>query len=110
MGTCEFVVRLLARVTGEKRGARYVWHKMLVAPFLKKKNICRRKKISRRDFGNKNKIQYSGYGSWTVVFSTKQRWRCDVHGGHGAENGCAAHVMRGPRSCSVVSAGDLSGP
>ena len=107
MGTCEFVVRLLARVTGEKRGARYVWHKMLVAPFLKKKNICRRKKISRSEL-KKNSV----FGLWFVdgCFSTKQRWRCDVHGGHGAENGCAAHVMRGPRSCSVVSTGDLSGP
>ena len=26
------------------------------------------------------------------------------------EKCCAAHVMRGPRSCSVVIAGDLSGP
>jgi hypothetical protein len=41
---------------------------------------------------------------------TKQRWRYDVQGGHDAEKRCAAHVMRGPRSCSVVSAGDLSGP
>ena len=37
VGTCEFVVRLLARVTGEKRGARYVWHKMLVGTVPEKK-------------------------------------------------------------------------
>jgi hypothetical protein len=40
-------VRLLARVTGEKRGARYVWHKMLVGTVPEKKKICRRKNISR---------------------------------------------------------------
>ena len=51
-------------------------------------------------------------GLWFVdsLFFTKQRWRYDVQGGHDAEKRCAAHVMRGPRSCSVVSAGDLSGP
>ena len=44
MGTCEFVVRLLARVTGEKRGARYVWHKMLVGTVPEKKNVEGKKK------------------------------------------------------------------
>jgi hypothetical protein len=39
-------VRLLARVTGEKRGARYVWHKMLVGTVPEKKK-SRRKNISR---------------------------------------------------------------
>jgi hypothetical protein len=82
---------------------------MLVAPFLKKKRYVEGKRFPGADFGNKKN---SVFGLWFVdgCFSTKQRWRCDVHGGHGAENGCAAHVMRGPRSCSVVSAGDLSGP
>ena len=109
MGTCEFVVRLLARVTGEKRGARYVWHKMLVGTVPEKKKYVEGKIFPGADFGNKKN---SVFGLWFVDswFSTKQRWRYDVHGGHGAEKRCAAHVMRGPRSCSVVSAGDLSGP
>jgi hypothetical protein len=72
--------------------------------------ICRRKK----DFQERTlEIKTNSvFGLWFVDswFSTKQRWRYDVHGGHGAEKRCAAHVMRGPRSCSVVSAGDLSGP
>jgi hypothetical protein len=50
-------VRLLARVTGERRGARYVWHKMLVGTVPEKK-IWRRKKEKKKvrghraDFGN----------------------------------------------------------
>ena len=44
------------------------------------------------------------------LFQSKQRQCCCVHGGHGGERRRAAHVMRGPRICSVVSAGDLSGP
>jgi hypothetical protein len=40
-------VRLLARVTGERRGARYVWHKMLVGTVPKKKNREGRKKKKR---------------------------------------------------------------
>jgi len=38
------------------------------------------------------------------LFQSKQRQRCCAHGRHGGEKRCAAHVMRGPRSCSVVSA------
>ena len=57
VGTCEFVVRLLARVTGERRGARYDWHKMLVGTVPEKKKIWRRKKEEKKkvrgaDFGN----------------------------------------------------------
>jgi hypothetical protein len=44
-------VRLLARVTGERRGARYDWHKMLVGTVPEKKNMekeeRRKKKGSR---------------------------------------------------------------
>jgi hypothetical protein len=40
-------VRLLARVTGEKRGARCVWHKMLVGAVPEKKKYVEGKKISR---------------------------------------------------------------
>ena len=68
MGTCEFVVRLLARVTGEKRGARYVWHKMLVGTVPEKKKYVEGKRFPGADFGNKKKFSISGYGSWTVVF------------------------------------------
>jgi hypothetical protein len=73
VGTCEFVVRLLARVTGERRGARYDWHKMLVGTVPEKKNMekeeRRKKKGSRSGLWKLKKIQYSGgYGSWTVVF------------------------------------------
>jgi hypothetical protein len=51
-------------------------------------------------------------GLWFVdsLFSQNSLGAYDVQGGHDAEKRCAAHVMRGPRSCSVVSAGDLSGP
>jgi hypothetical protein len=111
VGTCEFVVRLLARVTGERRGARYVWHKMLVGTVPEKKNMEkeeRKKKVRGADF-KKNSV-FGGLWFVDSCFSTRQRWRYDVQGGHGAEKRCAAHVMRGPRSCSVVSAGDLSGP
>jgi hypothetical protein len=56
VGTCEFVVRLLARVTGERRGARYVWHKMLVGTVPEKKNMekeeRKKKKVRGADFGN----------------------------------------------------------
>ena len=50
VGTCEFVVRLLARVTGERRGARYDWHKMLVGtvPEKKKYGEGRKKKKKKR--------------------------------------------------------------
>ena len=39
MGACEFVMRLLARVTGEKSEAMYVWRRFWRVPFLKKKKI-----------------------------------------------------------------------
>jgi hypothetical protein len=87
---------------------------MLVGTVPEKK-IWRRKKEkikgSRSGLWKLKKSSVFG-GLWFVdsCFSTKQRWRYDVQGGHGAEKRCAAHVMRGPRSCSVVSAGDLSGP
>ena len=85
-----------------------------------KKVQCRKKKIHAtspqkfgtgrlRTFGNK-KIQYSGYGSWTVVFQQNSVGAVMSMEDTALKNGCAAHVMRGPRSCSVVSAGDLSGP
>ena len=77
----------------------------------KREKMWKEKKFPGADFEIKKKFRYSGgYGSWIVCFFTKQRWRYDVQGGHDAEKRCAAHVMRGPRSCSVVSAGDLSGP
>ncbi len=44
MGTCEFVIRVLARVTGEKSEAMYVWHRCWRVPVLRKD---RKKKISR---------------------------------------------------------------
>ena len=56
VGTCVFVMRLLASVTGEKSEAMYVWHKCWRVPFLK------RKKIERKDFQYRtrklNKIQW----------------------------------------------------
>jgi hypothetical protein len=48
-------VRLLARVTGEKRGARYVWHKMLVGTVPEKKKYVEGKIFPGADFGNKKK-------------------------------------------------------
>ena len=45
-----FVMRLLARVTGEKSEAMYVWHRCWRVPFLKKEKIER--KISRVVLGN----------------------------------------------------------
>jgi hypothetical protein len=87
---------------------------MLVGTVPEKKKWRRKtekKKFEERTLEIKKKSSVFG-GLWFVdsCFSTKQRWRYDVQGGHGAEKRCAAHVMRGPRSCSVVSAGDLSGP
>jgi hypothetical protein len=74
----------------------------------KKKNV--KKKIPGADFEIKKNSGFGGLWFVDSLFFTKQRWRYDVQGGHDAEKRCAAHVMRGPRSCSVVSAGDLSGP
>jgi hypothetical protein len=62
VGTCEFVVRLLARVTGERRGARYDWHKMLVGTVPEKKNMEKeqtKKKGSRSRLWNKKKKNFS---------------------------------------------------
>ena len=73
VGTCEFVVRLLARVTGEKRGARYVWHKMLVGtvPEKKKNKYVRRKKISRSGLREKFSIRIMVRGR---LFFNKTAW------------------------------------
>ncbi len=43
VGACEFVMRLLARVTGEKREAMYVWHRCWLVPFLKKEKDRKKK-------------------------------------------------------------------
>jgi hypothetical protein len=55
-------VRLLARVTGEKRGARYVWHKMLVGTVPEKKKKVEGKIFPGADFGNKKK-----FSIWVMV-------------------------------------------
>ena len=69
MGTCEFVVRLLARVTGEKRGARYVWHKMLVGTVPEKKKYVEGKIFPGADFGNKNKFSIRVMVRGQLVFN-----------------------------------------
>jgi hypothetical protein len=62
-------VRLLARVTGEKRGARYVWHKMLVGTVPEKKKCVEGKNISGADFGNKNKFSIRVMVRGQLVFN-----------------------------------------
>ena len=60
-------------------------------------------KLGFTNFGNK-KIQYSGYGSWTLV-STKQRWRWGVPEVHvvSMEDTSVRNVA--PRmSCAVLAA------
>ena len=95
MGTCEFVVRLLARVTGEKRGARYVWHKMLVGTVPEKKKYVEGKRFP-ADL-EKNSV----FELWFVdgcFFNKKQHGRCDVK-----EDTALKRVA--PRmSCAVLAA------
>jgi hypothetical protein len=57
VGSCEFVMRLLARVTGEKSEAMYVWRRFWRVPFLKKK------KIETQDFqGRTRKLNKNSVG------------------------------------------------
>jgi hypothetical protein len=62
-------VRLLARVTGEKRGARYVWHKMLVGTVPEKKKYVEGKIFPGADFGNKNKFSIRVMVRGQLVFN-----------------------------------------
>jgi hypothetical protein len=62
-------VRLLARVTGEKRGARYVWHKMLVGTVPEKKKCVEGKIFPGADFGNKNKFSIRVMVRGQLVFN-----------------------------------------
>jgi hypothetical protein len=56
VGACEFVMRLLARVTGEKREAMYVWHRCWLVS-------CLKKKIERRKFpGSYSEIKQNSGG------------------------------------------------
>ena len=71
MGTCEFVVRLLARVTGEKRGARYVWHKMLVGTVPEKKKYVEGKRFPEADLEKKFSIRIMVRGR---LFFNKTAW------------------------------------
>ena len=56
MGACEFVMRLLARVTGEKSESMYVWHRCWLVPFLKKEKIERKDFQDRTRKLNKNSV------------------------------------------------------
>jgi hypothetical protein len=79
-------------------------------PEKRKKKYVEKKNFRERTLKLKKNSVFGGLWFVDSLFFTKQRWRYDVQGGHDAEKRCAAHVMRGSRSCSVVSAGDLSGP
>ena len=61
VGTCVFVMRLLASVTGEKSEAMYVWHKCWRVPFLKRKrnNEKSRKEKSKSCESNRKKKERS---------------------------------------------------
>jgi len=56
VGACEFVMRLLARVTGEKSESMYVWHRCWRVPFLKKEKIERKDFQDRTRKLNKNSV------------------------------------------------------
>jgi len=56
------------------------------------------------------KIQYSGYGSWTVVFQQNSVGAVMSMEDTALKTVAPRMSCAVPRSCSVVSAGDLSGP
>ncbi len=73
-------MRLLARVTGEKSEAMYVWHRCWLVPFLKKKKDRRKKKFR----GSYSEIKQNSVGPGIkknsvvqFVFSTRPEFRAD---------------------------------
>ena len=72
MGAWEFVMRLLARVTGEKSEAMYVWHKCWRVPFLKKKNGRKRFPGSYSEI--KQKIQWDPETKNHATLSQNFEW------------------------------------
>ena len=110
-----FVMRLLARVTGEKSEAMYVWHKCCRVPFLKRKKIERKdfqdrtRKLNKKFSGTrKQKIMQLCLKTLSGTFHWNVREKVPICPNRSCRGHRASRVRMddGPRICGGASAGE----